>query len=68
MGVKYTDEQAPVEPSGGRYAVCSAILEAAAGKVVMLSGETCACPGGKAHIGLTEARSIPQSHPIISRL
>ena len=59
VGVKYTDEQAPVEPSGGRYAVCSAILEAAAGKVIMLSAETCACPGGKAHIGLTETRSIP---------
>jgi len=59
VGVKYSDELPPVEPSGGRHAVCSAILEAAAGKVIMLSGETCACPGGKAHIGLTEARTIP---------
>jgi uncharacterized protein (DUF169 family) len=59
VAVKYTDEQASVEPSRGRYAVCSAILQAAAGKVIMLSGGTCACPGGKAHIGLTEARTIP---------
>jgi len=59
VAIKYTDEQPPLEPSGGRYAVCSAILEAAAGKVIMLSGETCACPGGKAHIGLAESRAIP---------
>jgi uncharacterized protein (DUF169 family) len=25
----------------------------------MLSGETCACPGGKSHLGLTETRSVP---------
>ncbi len=59
VGVKYTDEEPPVATSDGRYAVCRAILEAASGKVIMLSGETCACPGGKSHIGLTEAKTVP---------
>ncbi|MGD0658161.1 MAG: DUF169 domain-containing protein [Syntrophorhabdales bacterium] len=57
--VKYTDEELPAGTSPGRYAVCGAILQAASGKVIMLSGETCACPGGRSHIGLTETRAIP---------
>jgi len=59
VGVKYTDEVSKPEPAGGQYTVCSGILEAAGGKVIMLSKETCPCPGGQVHLGLTEARSIP---------
>ena len=58
VAVKYTDESPPVQPDAGRYAVCNGILAASGGKVIMLSGENCACPGGKSHIGLTEARTI----------
>lgn len=59
VGVKYTDESPAAKPAGGQYAVCNGILEAAAGKVIMLSKETCACPGGKSHLGLTETREVP---------
>jgi uncharacterized protein (DUF169 family) len=59
VGVKYTDESSPTTLADGQYAVCSAILEAVSGKVIMLSKETCACAGGKTHIGLTETREIP---------
>ncbi len=59
VGVKYTDESPSAKLADGQYAVCNGILEAAGGKVIMLSGETCACPGGKSHLGLTEARSVP---------
>jgi len=27
--------------------------------VIMLSKETCACPGGRSHLGLTETREVP---------
>jgi uncharacterized protein (DUF169 family) len=59
VGVKYTDESPAAKPSAGQYAVCNGILEAAGGRVIMLSKETCACPGGKSHIGLTETREVP---------
>ncbi len=59
VGVKYTDESPAAKLAKGQYAVCNGILEAAEGKVIMLSKETCACPGGKSHIGLTETREVP---------
>jgi uncharacterized protein (DUF169 family) len=59
IGVKYTDESPAAKLAKGQYAVCNGILEAAGGKVIMLSEETCACPGGKSHIGLTETRKVP---------
>ncbi len=59
VGVKYTDESPAVELAQGQYAVCNGILEAAGGKVIMLSKETCACAGGRSHIGLTETRGVP---------
>jgi uncharacterized protein (DUF169 family) len=59
VGVKYTDESPTAKLAKGQYAVCNGILEAAGGKVIMLSEETCACPGGKSHIGLTETRKVP---------
>jgi uncharacterized protein (DUF169 family) len=59
VGVKYTDESPAATLADGQYPVCNGILEAATGKVIMLSKETCACPGGRAHIGLTETREIP---------
>ena len=59
VGVKYTDESSTAKLAKGQYAVCNGILEAAGGKVIMLSEETCACPGGKSHIGLTEIRKVP---------
>lgn len=59
VGVKYTDESPAAKLAEGQYAVCNGILEAAGGKVIMLSEETCACPGGKSHLGLTETREVP---------
>ena len=59
VGVKYTDDSPAVELAAGRYSVCNGILEAARGKVIMLSETTCACGGGKSHIGLTRERSVP---------
>jgi uncharacterized protein (DUF169 family) len=59
VGVKYTDESPVAKLAEGQYTVCDAILEAAGGKVIMLSAETCACPGGRSHIGLTERREVP---------
>jgi len=59
VGVKYTDESPTAKLAKGQYAVCNGILEAADGKVIMLSEETCACPGGKSHIGLTETMNVP---------
>ena len=59
VGVKYTDEYPAAELAQGQYAVCNGILEAAGGKVIMLSKETCACAGGKSHLGLTETREVP---------
>jgi uncharacterized protein (DUF169 family) len=59
VGVKYTDEISTPKPAEGKNTVCSGILEAADGKVIMLSRETCPCPGGQSHLGLVEARVIP---------
>ena len=39
--------------------MCNGILQAANGKVIMLSKETCVCGGGTNHLGLTETRAIP---------
>jgi uncharacterized protein (DUF169 family) len=59
VGVKYTDESPRAKVAEGQYAVCNGILEAAGGKVIMLSKETCACGGGRSHLGLTETREVP---------
>jgi uncharacterized protein (DUF169 family) len=59
VGVKYADESPAAQLAEGQYAVCNGILEAAGGKVIMLSKETCACAGGRSHIGLTETREVP---------
>lgn len=59
VGVKYTDESPSVKLDGEQRLVCGGILEAAEGKIVMLSKETCACPGGRTHIGLVETREVP---------
>jgi len=59
VGVKYTGESPVAKVAEGQYAVCNGILEAAGGKVIMLSKETCACAGGKSHLGLTGARTVP---------
>jgi len=59
VGVKYTDEAPGVEIEAGSYTVCGAILAASEGKVLLLSEESCACSGGKTHLGLTQKREIP---------
>jgi uncharacterized protein (DUF169 family) len=59
VGVKYTDELSTPKPAEGKNTVCSGILEAADGKVIMLCKKTCPCPGGQSHLGLVEARVIP---------
>jgi uncharacterized protein (DUF169 family) len=58
VGVKYIDESTAAKLCDDQYAVCNGILEAAEGKVIMLSKETCACPGGKSSLGLTETREV----------
>jgi uncharacterized protein (DUF169 family) len=59
VGVRYTDESPAAKLAEGQYAVCNGILEAANGKVIMLSTDNCACVGGKSHLGLTETRAAP---------
>lgn len=59
VGVKYTDESPTAKPAEGQYTVCDGTLEAASGKLIMLSEETCSCPGGRSHIGFTGRREIP---------
>lgn len=59
VGVKYTDETPAINVAEGQYTVCKGISEAADGKVIMLSAETCSCPGGRSHIGLSERREVP---------
>ncbi len=59
VGVKYTDESPSATLAKGQYAACSGILGAASGEVIMLSKETCACPGGKSHLGLVESSLVP---------
>jgi len=58
IGVKYTNEP-PGETEEGYYPVCGAILGAADCKTISLSKETCACPGGISHIGLSEGVKVP---------
>jgi uncharacterized protein (DUF169 family) len=52
VGVKYTDEDPAVETEEGNYTVCGAILAASEGKIIVLTEESCACSGGKTHLGL----------------
>jgi uncharacterized protein (DUF169 family) len=59
VGLKYTDESPAAKLAEGQYAVYNGILEAASGKVIMLSKETCACGGGKSSLGLTETSNVP---------
>ena len=59
VGVKYTDEDPAVELEKRSYTVCGAILAASDGKVILLSEESCACSGGKTHLGLTQRAEIP---------
>lgn len=58
VGVKYTDDlpSTKLEIEEGFYTVCGAILAAADGKIVVLSQETCACPGGIRNLGLAETK------------
>ena len=59
VGIKYTDEDPGVEIKAGNYTVCGAILAASKDKIIVLSEESCACPGGKTHLGLTQRGEIP---------
>jgi uncharacterized protein (DUF169 family) len=59
VGVKYTDETPGVKIEAGNYTVCGAILAASKGKIILLSEDSCACPGGKTHLGLTQRGEIP---------
>jgi uncharacterized protein (DUF169 family) len=59
VGVKYTDKEPSVEIETGSYTVCGAILTASEGKVIVLSAASCACFGGKRHLGLTGRGEIP---------
>ncbi|MFZ2070150.1 MAG: DUF169 domain-containing protein [Halobacteriota archaeon] len=59
VGVKYADEDPGVEIEIESYTVCGAILAASEGKVILLTEESCACHGGKTHLGLTQKREIP---------
>jgi len=53
VGVKYTDNP-PEEKKEGYYTVCGAIIEASNGKTIVISKETCACPGGIIHTGIAK--------------
>ncbi|MFB6150347.1 MAG: DUF169 domain-containing protein [Haloarculaceae archaeon] len=59
VGVKYTDDEPDCEVETG-YPVCQAILSAADGAVVELSGQSCPCPGGRTHLGLAEESNVPK--------
>jgi uncharacterized protein (DUF169 family) len=59
VGVKYTDELSTPKPAEGKHTVCTGMLEAADGKVIMLTKETCPCPGGQIHLGLIERAEPP---------
>ncbi|MCX8176393.1 MAG: DUF169 domain-containing protein, partial [Candidatus Bathyarchaeota archaeon] len=43
------------------YTVCGGILNAAEGETVLLSKESCICPGGRYYLGFVEKREIPLS-------
>jgi len=53
VGVKYTNKP-PRQSCEGYYPVCGAIPAAAQGKTIVLSQDTCACPGGVSHLGLAD--------------
>ena len=59
VGLKYTDESPIAKVAEGQYTVCNGILEAAGGKVIMLSNENCSCPGGRSFLGFAERREVP---------
>lgn len=59
VGVKYTDDVPASRPAEGQHTVCGGLLEAADGRVIVLTEETCACPGGQLHLGLTEGARVP---------
>ena len=59
VGVKYTNEDPGVEVEEGGHTVCGAILRAAEGNVILLSEDSCACSGGKSHLGLILRGEIP---------
>jgi len=59
VGVKYTNEDPDVEIEEGSHTVCGAILRAAEGNVILLSDDSCACSGGKSHLGLITRGEIP---------
>lgn len=46
---------------GKLYTVCGGILNAAEGEVVLLSRESCSCPGGRYYLGFVERREISLS-------
>ena len=53
VGVKYTNDP-PEKKEDVYYTVCGAIIEASNGKTIVISKETCSCPGGIIHIGLAK--------------
>ena len=57
VGVKYTNKP-PRQSDDGYYPVCGAIPGAAQGKTIVLSKETCACPGGVMHLGLAKEEVV----------
>lgn len=63
VGVKYARrknmEAMGVKTEEERYTVCGGILEAAEGKIIALSQESCSCPGGRYYLGLVQEREVP---------
>ena len=56
IGVKYT-ELPPKNMEENKYTVCGAIIQTSKGeKNIVLSRDSCACPGGVMHIGLGEVK------------
>jgi len=58
VAVTYTDNP-PADASTHPYRVCAALQAAAAGAVIDLTGDNCACPGGSMYLGL---RATPPEH------
>jgi len=63
VGVKFTDETPTAQVDTSRGLVCNGILGAANGKVVVLSAENCACPGGKRQMGLASTAGVVGFNP-----
>jgi uncharacterized protein (DUF169 family) len=58
VAVKYTDEEPDAGVETG-YPVCQALLHAAEDDAVIeLSCEGCPCPGGRAHLGLSDRNEV----------